>query len=78
MDDLANIIAIIADQAGLDESDIPADAALQDLGIDSLDELDLLMTFEEEYNLEISDSDWQSQCRTADALARYIEERNKA
>jgi acyl carrier protein len=47
---------IIADQLGLDKNDIHADSKFRDdLGTDSLDEVELVMAAEEEFDTEISD-----------------------
>ena len=49
---------IIIDKLGVDESKI-LDAAkfIDDLGADSLDTVELIMQFEEEFNIEIPDED---------------------
>ncbi len=50
---------IIAEKLGLnDVSEISDDASfIDDLGADSLDTVELVMAFEEEYGIEISDED---------------------
>ena len=49
---------IIIDKLGVDESRIVPEASfLDDLGADSLDTVELIMEFEEEFDLEISDED---------------------
>ena len=49
---------IIIDKLGVDESRIvPESSFLDDLGADSLDTVELIMEFEEEFDLEISDED---------------------
>ena len=49
---------IIAEQLGKDESEIKEEASfLGDLGADSLDIVELIMTFEEEFDTEISDEE---------------------
>lgn len=47
---------IIVDQLGVDESKVTMDASLVDtLGADSLDIVELVMAFEEEFSIEIPD-----------------------
>jgi acyl carrier protein len=49
---------IIAEQLGKEESEIKEEASfLGDLGADSLDIVELIMTFEEEFDTEISDEE---------------------
>lgn len=56
MDPLDKVVQIIADQLGIDEDEISLDSSfIEDLGADSLDIVELIMAFEEEFDLEISD-----------------------
>lgn len=49
---------IIADQLGVDEDEIVPEASfIDDLGADSLDIVELIMAFEEEFDIEIPDED---------------------
>ena len=49
---------IIIDKLGIEESKITNDARfIEDLGADSLDTVELIMQFEEEFDIEISDED---------------------
>ena len=55
---LTKIKEIIIDKLGVEESKITSDARfLEDLGADSLDTVELIMQFEEEFDIEISDED---------------------
>ena len=57
-DNLTKIKEIIIDKLGVEESKITSDARfLEDLGADSLDTVELIMQFEEEFDIEISDED---------------------
>ena len=57
-DTLNKIREIIIDKLGVDESKITSDSHfIEDLGADSLDTVELIMQFEEDFNLEIPDDD---------------------
>lgn len=65
---------IIADQLGIDEDDITPDASLiDDLGADSLDIVELIMYFEDEFDMEISDEDIE-EMETIQDIINYIED----
>ena len=54
----AKVIKIVADQLNVDESEINSDSSfVDDLGADSLDTVELVMAFEEEFGVEIPDDD---------------------
>ena len=57
-DSLARVKEIIVDKLGIEESKITNDARfIEDLGADSLDTVELIMQFEEEFDIEISDEE---------------------
>ena len=57
-DTLNKIREIIIDKLGVEESKITSDSHfIEDLGADSLDTVELIMQFEEDFNLEIPDED---------------------
>ena len=57
-DILTRVKEIIIDKLGIEESKITLDAKfIEDLGADSLDTVELIMQFEEEFDIEISDDD---------------------
>ena len=63
---------IIIDKLGVDESRVVAEASfLDDLGADSLDTVELIMEFEEEFDLEIPDED-EEKITTVGAAFEYI------
>ena len=67
---------IVADHLGIDESKVTEEAAfIDDLGADSLDTVELVMAFEEEFGTEISDSEAEKILTVGDAI-KFIE--NKA
>lgn len=47
------VIAIIAEQAVLDPSDVTMDSTLEDLGIDSLGLVESIFAFEEEFDITV-------------------------
>ena len=68
---------IIIDKLDVDESRVvPAASFLDDLGADSLDTVDLIMEFEEEFDLEISDEDAEK-ITTVGAAFEYVNKHAK-
>lgn len=64
---------IIAEQLDVKESEITPDASfMNDLGADSLDIMELVMAFEETFDIEIPDEDVEKLQTVKDAVA-YIE-----
>jgi acyl carrier protein len=54
----SKVIAIIVEQLGIEESDVKEESNfIDDLGADSLDTVELVMAFEEEFDLEIPDEE---------------------
>lgn len=52
------VIEVISEQVAYDQDDpITEDMTLEDLTMDSLDKVEVLMSFEEEYNVNITDED---------------------
>lgn len=71
----SKIRSIIAEQLNIDEEDVKAEASLlDDLGADSLDITEVMMSFEEEFDIEISDEDL-AKVRTVQDITTYINER---
>ncbi|MDE5994350.1 MAG: acyl carrier protein [Oscillospiraceae bacterium] len=65
---------IICDQLELEEDAVTLDSVLlEDLGADSLDLVDLVMTFEDEFDMEIPDEDLEN-IKTVGDIVRFIEE----
>lgn len=65
---------IIADQLGIDVDEVVPEASfLDDLGADSLDIVELIMTMEEEFGLEIPDEDAEK-IRTVQDVISYVSE----
>ncbi|NUO18197.1 acyl carrier protein [bacterium] len=70
MSDLENKIKkIIADRLQVDLASVTENASfVEDLGADSLDLVELVMAFEEEFGLEIPDQDAETMKSVGDAL----------
>ena len=63
---------IIVEQLGVDEDQITSDASfIDDLGADSLDTVELVMAFEEEFDIEIPDEDAEK-IRTVRDVVDYL------
>ena len=68
---------IIVDELGVDESEVTENARfIDDLGGDSLDTVELVMRFEEEFGIEIPDEEAEKIQSVGDAFS-YIEEHRK-
>ena len=60
---------IISKQLGVDQSEVTPDASfVEDLGADSLDTVELVMAFEEAFNIEIPDEDAEKIAKVKDAI----------
>ena len=71
----AKIKKIVVENLGVSEDQVTDDAQFsQDLGADSLDQVELVMSLEEEFGAEIRDEDADSLNTVGDAIA-YIEQR---
>jgi len=66
---------IIVEQLGVTPEQITPEASfLEDLGADSLDTVELVMAFEEEFNVNVPDDDAEK-LQTVGDVIRYIEEK---
>ena len=67
---------IVVDHLGIDESKVtPESKFIDDLGADSLDTVELVMAFEEEFGSEISDSEAEKILTVGDAI-KFIESKS--
>ena len=72
----AKVKKIVADHLGVDESKVVDEASfIDDLGADSLDTVELVMAFEEEFGSEISDSEAEKILTVGDAI-KFIESKS--
>ena len=68
---------IIAEQLGVEEAEVTASASfVDDLGADSLDQVELVMALEEAFDLEIPDADAEK-IRTVQDAIDYIENHSR-
>ena len=67
---------MVADHLGIEESKVTEEANfIDDLGADSLDTVELVMAFEEEFGSEISDSEAERILTVGDAI-KFIESKS--
>ena len=76
MGDVAErVIEIVSEQMNVSKDQVtPETSFVNDLGADSLDTVELVMQFEDEFNLSIPDEDAEKITVVGDAI-KYIEER---
>ena len=69
----AKVKKIVGDHLGVEEDKVTNEASfIDDLGADSLDTVELVMAFEEEFGSEISDSEAEKILTVSDAI-KFIE-----
>jgi len=72
------VIDIVVEQLGLDKDEVTLEKSfVQDLNADSLDLTELIMTFEEKFNCEISEEEAEA-LKTVGDVVKYIETRQQA
>jgi acyl carrier protein len=65
--------SIIVDQLGVNEAEVTANASfVDDLGADSLDQIELVMAFEEAFGIDIPDEDAEN-IKTVQNAIDYVE-----
>ena len=73
----ATVKRIVVDHLGVDEQKVTDEASfIDDLGADSLDTVELVMAFEEEFGSEISDNEAEKILTVGDAI-KFIENKAK-
>ena len=76
--DISNKVKkMVSDHLGIEEAKVVTDEAnfIDDLGADSLDTVELVMAFEEEFGSEISDSEAEKILTVGDAI-KFIESKS--
>ena len=68
---------LIAEKLGVDESEVTPNASfVDDLGADSLDQVELVMALEEEYGFQVSDEDTEGM-QTVKFAIEYVQKTRK-
>ena len=75
MDTMSKVKEIIVEQLGVNADQVTEDASfIEDLGADSLDTVELVMAFEEAFDIEISDDEAEGLKTVGDAVS-YLQEK---
>jgi len=73
MDITAKVKEIIVEELGVEASEVTPEANfIEDLGADSLDTVELIMKFEEEFDIDIADEDAEK-LTTVGAVISFLE-----
>ena len=73
MDKLETIKEVISEQLGIEKDKVTTEAKfIDDLGADSLDLVELIMSFEEKFGVEISETDAEK-IQTVQDIINYLE-----
>ncbi len=71
------VIAIVVEQLGVEESEVSRDKSfVEDLNADSLDQTELIMTFEEKLNFEIKEDEAMALRTVGDVVDYILEKRS--
>jgi len=71
---LDRVIDIVAEELAVDRDEVAEESSfIEDLGADSLDVVELVMAFEEEFDVEIPDEDAEN-IRTVDDAVSYLQD----
>ncbi len=72
MDIAAKVKEVVVDELGVDAAEVTNEARfIEDLGADSLDTVELIMKFEEQFDLDIPDEDAEGM-RTVGDVIEYV------
>jgi Acyl carrier protein len=69
------VAAIIAENKGMDVEDVKMESTFEELGLDSLDTVELLMTFEDEFGITI---EIEEGMKTVADFVKIVEELTKS
>ena len=74
---LQKIVGIISEKLNMPGENIKAEATFQDLGADSLDIVEMIMSFEETFGIEIKDEDAEKIKTVQEAVDHIHDARTK-
>jgi len=75
MDIKAKVIELIVEELGVETGEVTIEASfIEDLGADSLDTVELIMKFEEEFDIDIADEDAEGLTTVGKAI-EYLEKK---
>ncbi len=75
MDIKAKVIELIVEELGVEAGEVTLEASfIEDLGADSLDTVELIMKFEEEFDIDIADEDAEGLTTVGKAIG-YLEKK---
>ena len=78
-DTFEKVKKIIVEQLGVEESEVTSEASItEDLGADSLDQVELVMAFETEFNIDIPDEEAEKIKTVGDAVTKIDATTEKA
>ena len=72
MTNFEQIKKILVEQLDLDEDVVTPETSIEDLGVDSLDLVEAVMTIEDTFNVKIEDTDIEN-LKTVNDFVKYIE-----
>lgn len=73
---LEKVKTIILDKTRCNDNDITANSVLREVGIDSLDSLEMVMELEDQFNIQIPDADARG-FEKVDDIVKYISDKIK-
>lgn len=73
-DTFSKVADVIADKLGIEKTRITKESTMADLGADSLDLVEIIMKFEEQFGIEINDEDAEHM-NTVGQVVDYIQQR---
>jgi len=76
-DTLQKVVNIISEKLNMPEENVRAEASFQDLGADSLDIVEMIMSFEETFGIEIKDEDAEKIKTVQEAVDHIHDARTK-
>lgn len=74
MTNFEQIKKILVEQLDLDEDIVTPETTIEDLGVDSLDLVEAVMTIEDTFNVKIEDTDLEN-LKTVNDFVKYIEDK---